>query len=395
MGRRRPAMIRSQETCPHGGVGPSREGGAPWEGKKFSAQGHPRKVRPLAAPPRAHWIRLEEVDVARKAPFGRSLLLFSVALVLASCARGGQPTGAVPSYPLSFRDNLGREVQVPREPSRVVSLAPSVTEVIFAVGGGGKLVGVDRFSDFPPEAQKIEKIGGFSDPSLEKIASLKPDLVIGTAMHKKFLPQLESLGIPVVLLEPGSIEDVEENIRLVGRILGLVKGGEEAAKRLESRVGAVRKKVSGIPEARRPLVYYEVYSEPLMSAGPGTFISRVIEAAGGRNAFADASTDWPEVSPEAVVAKDPDVIIYPSVHGSASVSAEKIRGRPGWNRIKAVREGRIYSIDADIISRPGPRLAEAVEEVARILHPDIFGTPRPAKSLPRREGRVPVAARPI
>ncbi|MEW6399664.1 MAG: cobalamin-binding protein [Bacillota bacterium] len=309
----------------------------------------------------------------------RLLVLLLAAVMAVSVAAGcaGKKPEAGPAqpapFPLTITDGTGRQVTVPAQPQRIISLAPSCTETVFALGLGSKVVGVDKFSNYPPEAQALEKVGGFSDPSVEKIAALKPELILGTSMHKKVLPQLEALGIPVVLLDPKDVDGVLADIQTVGRLTGATEAAGKLASDVRNRITRVKDKIdASVPGDQRPWVYYEVYSEPIMTVGPHTLIHQLIELAGGRNIAYDAQTDYPEFSSEAIIQRNPAVIIFPSFHGSASLTVDKLKARPGWAAIAAVKNGRVHAIDADIISRPGPRIADAVEELARIIHPDLF-----------------------
>lgn len=311
----------------------------------------------------------------RRSAAATALLLILALAISAGCA-GRKPAPAPQQppgpFPLTVADGLGRSVTIKAEPQRIISLAPSCTEIVFALGLGGRVVGVDQFSNYPPEVASVEKVGGFADPSMEKIASLKPDLILGTSMHKKFLPQFEALGVPVLLFEPRNVDGVLADIRLVGRATGCAEAAEKLAQQISSRIEGVRSKVQTVPVDQRPWVYYEVYSEPIMTVGPRTLIHQLIELAGGRNIAYDAQTDYPEFSSEVIIQRNPEVIIFPSFHGSAALTPEKLRARPGWERIRAVKEGRVYGIDADIISRPGPRIADAVEELAHLILPQQF-----------------------
>lgn len=277
-----------------------------------------------------------------------------------------------PTFPLTITDDTGRSITVPAVPQRIVSLAPSNTEILFALGLGAKVVGVDKYSNFPAEAATITRVGGFSNPSVETIASLKPDLILGTSMHTKVVGQLESLGIPVVLLAARDVEGVLTNFSLVGRITSSEEKADALASEIRSRIKKVQDKLGDLPEDRRPLVYYEVNAEPMITVGPQTFINHLLQLAGGRNIAADAASDYPEYSSEIILKKNPQVIIYPSFEGPESPALEKFKSRPGWTQIEAVKGNRIFSINADIISRPGPRIADAVEELARLLYPDRF-----------------------
>lgn len=301
-----------------------------------------------------------------------SLVMAVVLLGVSGCALRSKLGGAG-DFPLKVTDNAGREVTLDRRPVRLVSLAPSNTEILFALGAGPKVVGVDSFSDYPEEAKNLTKVGSFSKPDVEAIVALKPDLVLGTNMNIKGIDQFEKVGLKVLILDPRTFEGVYDNLTLLGKVLGTEKQAQKVVDTMRSKLGRVSAALSKVkPEDRVP-VYYEVYSDPLMSVGPGTFIHQVITLAGGRNLFADATVDYPVVGSETVVARDPHVILYPDFHGNRSLTIDKVKARPGWDKIQAVAKARVYSVDANIVSRPGPRLADAVETMAKLLYPDLFG----------------------
>lgn len=285
--------------------------------------------------------------------------------LLADARRVGYPL-----FPLTVVDDAGRTVTVPRAPQRIVSLAPSNTEILFAIGAGGRVVGVDNFSDYPPEGVKdLPRVGGLLYTNFEKIVELRPDLLLTIGGTEKQVQKLEELGLTVVVLQPRTFEDVFEKVLLVGQLVGAGEGARDVAREMRRRVDAVRTALAGLPRARRPRVFYEVWHDPLFTVGPGGFIHDVIVTAGGINVFADAQRDWPQVSLEEVVRRDPQAIIT-----TFKESYEQLRSRtrPGWEGITAVRRGRILLIDQNIIARPGPRLVEGLEAIARFLHPDRF-----------------------
>lgn len=268
---------------------------------------------------------------------------------------------------------MGRKVTLPAEPQRLISLSPGNTEILFALGLGPRVVGVDNYSDYPPEAAQVAKIGSFAEPNLEKVVALKPDLVLATDMHEQAVRKLEELGIPVAVVLPRTVDQVLKSIAWVGRAAGVPDKADQLVSRMQARLAKVDAKVQAIPADQRPLVYYEVYSDPLMSAGPNTFIGQLIVRAGGRNIAQDAQTDYPKFSPEAIIQRNPEVMIFPRFHGTASLTVEQIKARRGWAGVRAIQTGRVYGVDANIISRPGPRVVDALEELARLLHPEVFG----------------------
>lgn len=284
------------------------------------------------------------------------------------------PTSAATTGPISVTDDLGRTVTLEAVPQRIVSLAPSVTEILFAVGAGPQVVGTTSFCDFPPEAADLPEIGGFSASSIsvEAIVGLEPELVIaGSARQQPIAEQLAQLGIPVVVLAPDSFDAVYSSILQVGTLSGTSDQAAQVVAAMQARVTAVTDVVATIPADSRPSVYWEVTDEPLMAAGPNNFIDQMIGLVGATNIFADASEAYPQINAETVFERDPQVILGPDSHGAA-LTLEAITARPGWADVQAVRDGRVYILDGNIVSRPGPRLADALELLAATLYPDSF-----------------------
>ncbi|HEY66539.1 MAG TPA: cobalamin-binding protein [Caldilineae bacterium] len=285
------------------------------------------------------------------------------------------PAASEATFPLSLVDGLGREVTIDRVPARIVSLAPSNSEILFAVGAGDQVVGVTKYCNYPPEAcESKEIVGGFSAKSIsvEKILALEPDLVLAAGkIHQPIIEALEQLDIPVVALTASTFDDVYANIELVGRLTAHEEQAAEVIAEMKARVAAVTEAVASIPEEQRLKVFWETWDEPLMTAGPSTFIGQMIELAGGINIFADVTEDYPQISAEEVVQRNPDVILGPDSHGE-KLTPEQVAQRPSWSQINAVKNGRIHLVNGDIVSRPGPRLAEGLEAIARALYPDLF-----------------------
>lgn len=294
-------------------------------------------------------------------------------------------------YPVTVVDATGDQVTLYRRPTRIVSLAPSVTEILFAVGAGGQVVGVDDYSNYPPEVVEavengtIERIGGPWTPSLETILALNPDLVIGVVSigpHQQVKEALSRYGIPVVLLPDATLGDVYESIVTVGMLTGhrveaavLAAEVEEAISNVSAAVSAY-KASAGAGDRSVALV---VWINPIWIAGSGTFQNDFIEVAGGVNAFADI-TGWSSVSPEDLLAANPDVIIATGGHGALNYTTliqylHDVLGDAMYN-ITAVREGRVYVIHdwyVDVVNRPGPRVYLAVELLAMLTYPEAFG----------------------
>ena len=269
-------------------------------------------------------------------------------------------------------DQMGREVTIVGVPERIISLSPSNTEIIFALGLGDRLVGVTEYCNYPPEAQGKDIIGGFSNPSIERIVELEPDLLLVSTIHEEEVPRLEELGIPVLVVESSTLFELYASISLVAEITGVTIAGEALIASMQKRIQAIEEVVAVIAPEDKVCVYYEVYSDPLMSAGQDAFINEIISLAGGVNIFGDVNESYPQISAEVVAERQPQVILYPDYHGTAEMVMEAMADRPGWESMPAVIDNRIYTISDDISSRPGPRVVEAVEAAARLFYPELF-----------------------
>jgi iron complex transport system substrate-binding protein len=277
------------------------------------------------------------------------------------------------------RDGAAREAAASREAAaegvlspgsirRVVSLSPGVTEILFALGAGELVVGVTQYCDYPPEAQTRTKVGGFSGAqiSVEGIAALKPDLVIlSEDMHFRIRAMLNDLGIKTLAVEPRNFDEVYQVIDGIGKLCGREDRGAELVGEMKENIRRAGEQAAG---RERPPVYWELSTEPLMSVGGRTFISEAIRLGGGENIFEDLAQDYPEVSAEQILLRRPQWILTGDDLGAAADPAAFGR-RPGWADIPAVREGRIRQVNADRLYRYGPRLADAVLEIAGILFP--------------------------
>jgi iron complex transport system substrate-binding protein len=310
-----------------------------------------------------------------------TVILF-LALLLTGCLSAATPTDTSPSvevaspkttFPLTLTDDLGREVTVEAEPERIVSLLPSNTEILFAIGAGDQVVGVTSYCDYPEEATTREQVGGITNKTLsvETVVAMEPDLVLASGSQDEIIPTLEEAGLIVIALKPATFDDILANIEMVGQATGHTDQATVLTADLRSRVEAVSTKVNTIPADSRPTVFYEVWHDPLMTAGPNTFIGQLIVLAGGKSIFDDVNKDWPEVSAEVILKRNPEVILGPDSHGE-ELTVEKISARTGWANITAVQNEQIYILDGNAISRPGPRIVDMLEEVARDLYPDLF-----------------------
>lgn len=263
-------------------------------------------------------------------------------------------------------DQTGRRVNVPEHPQRVVSLAPSITEIVYALGLGDRLVGDTDYCDYPPEAKRKPHVGAVLNPSLEKIVALKPDLVLGTAEanRRETADQLERLGIPLYGLTAHTLEETLDSIVDLGKVLGREEASRGLVARLRARIDAVERQVSG---QARPKVLFVVWYRPLITAGPRTFIADVIARAGGVSISNDLRGEWPRLSLEEVLRRHPDVILFPRTE-SFSPGLDEFQRLPGWKDLRAVRDRRLFFV-SEAVMHPSPRLVDALEEVAGILHP--------------------------
>jgi iron complex transport system substrate-binding protein len=270
------------------------------------------------------------------------------------------------------KDQMGREVTITGYVEKIISLSPSNTEVAFALGIGDRLVGVTEFCNYPPEAQDKEIVGGFATPSIEKIVELEPSLVLASTIHAEEVPRLEELGIPVLVVESSNLADLYTSILLVAAVTGVTPSGEALVASMEEKISVIGEIVSVVPVDDRIRVFYEVYSDPLMSAGKGAFITEIISLAGGTNIFGDSDENYPMISAEVVAERQPEIILFPDYHGTADLVLESMTGRPGWESVPAVINGRVFAVSDDTFARPGPRIVEAIEEAARLFYPELF-----------------------
>lgn len=329
--------------------------------------------------------------------FRKFLLITLLISLLTACAPQSTPTAATEIPALSspqiteapatqaatepasvgtlvFTDGLGREVTLEEPARRIVSLAPSNTEILFAIGAGDQVVGRDEFADYPEEAKSIESVGGsMGEYSTEAIVALKPDLVLAAEINPpELVKQLEDLGLTVYYLKnPLTLEEMYGNLVLVGQLTG--HDVSDLVNSLRDRVAAVDEKVATITE--KPVVFYEIDATDAnkpYTYGPGTFGDLLITRAGGVNlATAAGITDpYPQVSLEQIVATNPNAIVLgDSMWG---ITAESVKARSGWDVLDAVKNDQVFPFDDNLVSRPGPRLVDGLEQLAKLLHPDLF-----------------------
>ena len=282
----------------------------------------------------------------------------------------GQGSGeGVSGFPVTVRDATGVEVTLGAEPQRIVSLLPSNTEIAFALGLGPRVVGVTEWCDYPEEAKTRTKIGSLK-PDVEKVISLMPDLVLaGASANADAISALRQAGVTVFAVEAKDLPGVYLSIQQIGRVAGAGQAAEALIESMKKRVDAVQRAVAGVGEADRVRVWVEITPD-LYTAGRGTFIDDLMRIAGGVNVAGDVE-GWAQLNSEAVIERNPQVIV--TAYGPYVKDVKgTVTGRAGWDGIDAVKADRIYSIDPNIVTRPGPRLVEGLEQVARALYPELF-----------------------
>ena len=294
----------------------------------------------------------------------------SVAAVLAfifslSCSPQYQPGNIV--------DGLGRSIKIEKIPQRIISLSPSNTEILFALGLDEKVVGVTEYCNYPEAAISKPKVGGFSTVDIEKVVSLEPDLVLATNIHSKtVIPAMEKLGLTVVALTPASLTEMLDSITLVGKITGQDRQAKELVRSLRSRIEAITDRTQTLPSNQMPRVFYITWHDPLMTAGTETLANDVILHAGGQNIASDISGNK-TIDLETVIYRDPQVIVASIGMGSGKdLPWQYIQDEPRLKNTQALLSDRIYKIDGDLIHRPGPRAVEALEQMAHFIHPELF-----------------------
>jgi iron complex transport system substrate-binding protein len=304
------------------------------------------------------------------------LAITAAAVLLASCfnaapqpseKEGRQPDVSNNSgFPMEITDFKERKVTIEKPPERIVTLAPGITEILFELGLGDKVVGVTDYDDYPEEVFTKPKVGDFQGPNMEAIAAQNPDIIFASTLSgKNSMEALQRLGIPVLMLEAKSIEQIYSSIEIIGKLTGKAAEGDALIKYMKERMADIQQRVSAYPRKR---VFYLVDINGNFSAGGGTFIDYLINLAGGENIAAD-SEGWAQYSMESIAEKNPEVIIAPPHAGDI----KDIYRLPGYSGTDAVKNDRVYVIsDDNIISRTSHRIVQGLEEIARFLHPEAF-----------------------
>jgi iron complex transport system substrate-binding protein len=284
-------------------------------------------------------------------------------------ASGKELTAGDP-LPRTLTDSFGHSLTISRRPARIVSTAPSTTEILFAVGAGQQVVGVTTYCNYPSEAGKCDKVGGFTPKSIsiERIVGLRPDLVLTTGrLQQPLSEELRKLEIPTLSFDAKNLENVIDNIRSIGQASGHSEEADALARELDHRLSRVQERFATLPAADRPRVLLLLSEDMLMTAGPKTFAGQMLELAGGRNVFADVEQQFPRVSEEEIIKRNPSAVVLWAM-GNGAPPKGQLGKRPGWDQIDAFRNQRILAIDDDLLSRAGPRLFDGLEKMADLLH---------------------------
>jgi iron complex transport system substrate-binding protein len=278
-------------------------------------------------------------------------ILFPLAVFLLSCSF---------SYSFELKDDLGNTWQFDSTPQRIISLAPSITESLFAIGAASQLVGVTEYSDYPEEAKKLPRVGGLN-LQYEVIVALHPDVLIGDpALTSKSLEKLKSLNLKVVAIRTQNLSDIHASLMKLGKISGHEEQARIAGDELQEKIKRISAATSGLP---KPRVFLEIWDKPLMTAGPRTFLGELIELAGGTNIVKEMAQDWGQVSEEFVIQSDPEIVLL------LTTRKEDLLKQPAWKETTAARTGQVYELDRALFSQPSPRIVEALQQLVSLIHP--------------------------
>ena len=279
----------------------------------------------------------------------------------------------------SLTDETGRRVKIPADVKRVVSLAPNLTEIVFALGRGDQLAGDTDFCDYPPAAKKKPHVGGPLNPNFEQIASLKPDLVLATSINRReTVDALDRLGLPVYLTDPHSVDEMVATVEHIGNAMNSAETAGPLVSDLRARLADLDRRLAGTQPRR---VLFVVWTDPLISIGRGTFVADALRHAGAQSVV-DAASEWPRVSLEEIIRLQPEFLVFVSAHaGDTQHDIDALRSRPGWRELDAIRHRNIVVI-SDAIIRPAPRMLDAIEQLARSIHPESFASRNDSHSSP-------------
>ncbi len=269
-----------------------------------------------------------------------------------------------------FTDEMGRQVKIHYPAKRIVSLAPSITEILFALGLDEEVAAITNFCDYPEAVLSKPRIGGFVNPDIEKIVSLKPDLIIGIRDGNRMdtIHRLNDSGFPVYLIDPKGFDGVMRTIKNIGDVVAREKESKKMMKEMVNK----RENIVGLTQSlSKPKVFFQLGDAPMVTVGKGTLADDLIRLAGGRSISEDESVSYPVYSIETVLLKAPEIIIMTSMD-SRKNSSHLVKKWESWKSIPAVRMNMIYVIDSNLVDRPTPRIVEGLEALVRVIHPEIF-----------------------
>lgn len=309
-------------------------------------------------------------------------------IVMVGCGGGGSPAGSpaphAAGFPITVTDAQGVPVSVSAPPARIVSAAPAVTEILFALGAGDRVVAATDQCNYPPEAARLPKIGGFWSPSVERALGARPDLVIGSRGNPPdFVAALRKSGLPVLTVDPHTLQDIYDTIGRVASLIGARQAGERLIASMQSRLDVIAESIGDVPENERPTAFLVLQVMPPWTAGAGTFQDDAIRAAGGRNIAEDVK-EFAPYSTETLVAKNPDYLLLSTMNGDRARMKTEVLGDPAFRQLSAVKRRRMLVLDSDPLMRAGPRIVDAIEAMARGFYPDRFNKRSPTGRGERR-----------
>lgn len=290
-------------------------------------------------------------------------------LVLTGCS---DPSTQKTPASSTYIDDIGRTVQIVGIPQRIISLSPSNTEMVYALGLQDKLVGVTSYDNYPPDAKSKPIVSDYSTVDLEKIVNAKPDLVLADSIHAKdTIPALEKLDITVYTMTPNNIDGILNEIKVLGRITGKTKESNDLVAGMQARIKTVIDITAKLTDVQKPRVLFVTWHDPIWTAGNDTMIQYLINDAGGINIAADLK-GYATITLESVVQRNPQIIVVMSSMGDQHSSLNYIKSNPQFASTDAVKNGQVVEIDADIFGRTTPRIVDGLETLAKILHPELF-----------------------
>lgn len=296
-----------------------------------------------------------------------AILVLALGALIAPLAAGARAGAHAAPTTITVIDDHHHRLVLRGIPQRIVALAPNIVEILYAIGAGKRVVGVSSFTDYPPAAAHKPVVVTYTGANLEKIVALRPDLLVAAGIDNSYLPKLRTLHLPTIVLDPGTIPGILRDISIAGTVTGDVSGARAVVKSMQARLAAVAARLRHIHT--HPRVFYELdfSNGSAYTYGQGTFGDALITLAGGYNVGRSGTLAYPQFSTEQLIAAAPEVIML-----ADGASARSVKQRPGFSAIPAVRDGRIYAINDDLVSRPGPRIVQGLEQLARLLHPEAF-----------------------